>query len=477
MPATSCARAGALVLVVAVCTSAALAQNRVWIRQFGGFGYQSAEALTGDGSGGVVVAGTTEGTFLGQGFGSSDAFLLRFNAFGNPGGGVRFGSISPEQTMCMTPAGDGGAFVAGYTTGSFGGASAGGIDAWITRHDMNGGVLWVRQLGGTAWDYVLGGCLCGDGAGGAIVAGNTLGSVGGPNAGGIDTWMARYDSDGARLWLRQFGSPSIESPSCGLVPAAGGGFFMGGTTSGDLFGTNSGDADAWLARFDGQGEIIWARQFGTPQFEVGRGLCPDGSGGVFVVGDTEGVMAGTTPGGIWVARYDAKGNRTSLVQFPFNAGSSASPYAVCADGMGGLYMGGVTVGAFGGPSAGGNDAFIAHVRNGTQLAWVHRFGTPAYDTSRGLALAGPGRVFVCGYTGGNIITGGGTGGGSYDAWVALYESCYADCNADGALSLADFACFQTKYLATDPYADCNNDGAVNLADFGCFQTRYVLGCP
>jgi hypothetical protein len=55
--------------------------------------------------------------------------------------------------------------------------------------------------------------------------------------------------------------------------------------------------------------------------------------------------------------------------------------------------------------------------------------------------------------------------------------CYADCNGDGVLGLADFGCFQTKFALGDPYADCNGDGVLGLADFGCFQTKFALGCP
>jgi DNA-binding beta-propeller fold protein YncE len=57
------------------------------------------------------------------------------------------------------------------------------------------------------------------------------------------------------------------------------------------------------------------------------------------------------------------------------------------------------------------------------------------------------------------------------------ESCYPDCNGDGALNLADFGCFQTNFALGDPYADCNGDQVLNLADFGCFQTSFALGCP
>ncbi|MFM9995901.1 MAG: S8 family serine peptidase [Phycisphaerales bacterium] len=55
--------------------------------------------------------------------------------------------------------------------------------------------------------------------------------------------------------------------------------------------------------------------------------------------------------------------------------------------------------------------------------------------------------------------------------------CYPDCNASGNLTVADFGCFQGKYVLGDPYADCNNSGTLTVADFGCYQGRYVLGCP
>ena len=61
--------------------------------------------------------------------------------------------------------------------------------------------------------------------------------------------------------------------------------------------------------------------------------------------------------------------------------------------------------------------------------------------------------------------------------IECVSTCYADCNADFALNLADFGCFQTKFALADPYADCNKDGVLNLSDFGCFTTKFAVGCP
>ena len=35
----------------------------------------------------------------------------------------------------------------------------------------------------------------------------------------------------------------------------------------------------------------------------------------------------------------------------------------------------------------------------------------------------------------------------------------------------------TSVVLADPYADCNADGTLTVADFGCFQTKFVVGCP
>ncbi len=61
--------------------------------------------------------------------------------------------------------------------------------------------------------------------------------------------------------------------------------------------------------------------------------------------------------------------------------------------------------------------------------------------------------------------------------VQTDEPCYPDCNASGTLTIADFICFQAKFVAGDPYADCNGAGGLTIADFICFQARFVAGCP
>ncbi len=61
--------------------------------------------------------------------------------------------------------------------------------------------------------------------------------------------------------------------------------------------------------------------------------------------------------------------------------------------------------------------------------------------------------------------------------VQVDEPCYPDCNASATLTIADFTCFQARFVAGDPYADCNNSATLTIADFTCFQAEFVAGCP
>ncbi len=54
--------------------------------------------------------------------------------------------------------------------------------------------------------------------------------------------------------------------------------------------------------------------------------------------------------------------------------------------------------------------------------------------------------------------------------------CYPDCDADTALTIDDFICFQTFFALGDPYADCDADTALTIDDFICFQTFFAIGC-
>ena len=129
------------------------------------------------------------------------------------------------------------------------------------------------------------------------VAGTTDGSVGGPNAGSSDNFIAKYDPSGNQLWLKQFGTSALEGNP--VVAYFLGGVWLSSSTHGSLFGTNLGFRDVYAARLDAaNGNVLWSTQIGTSGFESVRAIAADTIlGKVYIAGETSGSFGGPTFGG------------------------------------------------------------------------------------------------------------------------------------------------------------------------------------
>ena len=105
----------------------------------------------------------------------------------------------------------GNVYISGYTGGSLGGPNAGGNDAFVSKYDAAGNFQWTRQLGTSASDLSYG--VSADGLGNVYFSGYTLGSLGGPNAGGDDAFVVKIvDSvvpEPSTLLLLCFGSLAV----------------------------------------------------------------------------------------------------------------------------------------------------------------------------------------------------------------------------------------------------------------------------
>ncbi|MFT7076895.1 MAG: hypothetical protein ACJA0P_002913, partial [Planctomycetota bacterium] len=298
-------------LIIGALAAVAGAQNQLWVRHLGSPAGDFAWAAAADGSGGVFMCGFTGGDLGGPNAGSYDAFLARYDRDGGQLWVRQFGTANLDYARAAARDNSGGVFVAGFTDG---GPQAGNFDSWITRYDAVGHQGWIQHIETGSNDYAEGAAP--DGVGGVYVTGFTGGDLGAPNAGEFDVWLARYDAAGNQVWISQFGSP-LDDRAFAAAPDGSGGVYIAGTTPGDLGGGSPGGHTVWIARHDSGGNQTWIRQFGAPGLEFAYGLAVDGSGGVYLCGRAESSLGGPLIGGTdaWVARYDGAGNRAWIRQF------------------------------------------------------------------------------------------------------------------------------------------------------------------
>ena len=294
--------------------------------------------------------------------------------------------------------------------------------------------------------------------GSAYVGGRTWGSLGGPHAGTFDAFLAKYDPSGDLLWVRQLGTPS--SDRCkGVAVDSAGNVYIGGSTYGSLGGPKpSQPSDVFLAKYSSSGALLWIRQLGTHQPEYGEAVAVDSAGNAYITGSAE----GDRPGAL-LAKYDASGE----LQWDRRLDTAGVDigYAVAVDGAGNAYMSGWTAGG----------ALLAKYSPLGDLLWTRQLGIPGGgEPSRGVAVDSAGNAYSTGHT---VSSLGGPSAGDFDAFLARYSACPADCDGDGELTVADFLCFQSMFIGGGLGADCDADGALTFFDFLCYQNAFAAGCP
>ncbi len=405
-------------MTVVLCAAAALAEDPyqvAWSRQIGTSSDDLSLSVAVDVSGNAYISGYTRGSLGGPNAGSWDAFLTKFDASGNELWSQQIGTSTTDISYSVAVDASGNAYISGYTSGSLGGTSAGYYDAFLAKFDASGNELWSRQIGTSTYDYSR--SVAVDASGNAYISGYTGGNLGGPNAGGTDAFLTKFDASGAELWSQQIGTSSSDKSYSVAVDAAGNAY-ISGYTGGDLGGTNAGTWDAFLTKFDASGAELWSRQIGTSGYDYSYSVSVAASGDAYISGHTLGDLGGTSAG-IWdafLAKFDGSGNELWSQQI--GTSSSDESYSVAVDASGNAYISGATGGSLGGLNAGFSDAFLTKFDASGNELWSRQIGTSSDDASFSVAVDASGNAYISGYTLGSL---GGPNAGDYDAFLVKYE--------------------------------------------------------
>lgn len=286
--------------------------NQLWTRQFGSSTFDQSFAVATDSKGNIYQSGYTIGNVGGINNNirdtqpATDSFLTKFDSDGNPLWTRQFGTFTNDDTYGLAVDKDDNVFLGGWTLGDLGGTNAGVYDTWITKFDGDGNQLWTEQFGTPDYEFLWG--LDTDSKGNVYTSGWTLGDLGGTNAGSYDTWLAKYDGNGNQLWTRQFGTSGDDGTFLNnLKVDSNDNIFLTGYTDSDLGGENAGSYDIWVAKYNSNGDRQWIQQFGTPNYDYGGSISID-NGSLYITGVTEGSLGAPNAGSYdpWVVKLNAE---------------------------------------------------------------------------------------------------------------------------------------------------------------------------
>ncbi|MGM0597072.1 MAG: SBBP repeat-containing protein [Myxococcota bacterium] len=217
-----------------------------------------------------------------------------------------------------------------------------------------------------------------------------------------DVFVAKYDSDGNFLWARSAGGTDNDSGESIAVDEFGNsyitGYFEGTFDIGSLTLYSSGDREVFVAKYNADGNLLWARSGGGNLEDWGFGIAVDGSGNCYITGKFEniGLFGGlyiysSDGDDIFIVKYDSSGS----VVWAESAGgvSNETGYDIAVDNYGNLYLTGYFSNdcSFDGGSvtlysSGYTDIFIAKYNTDGTFSWAKKAGGNGYDQGTSLAI-------------------------------------------------------------------------------------------
>ncbi len=273
--------------------------SEVWTDQFGTDQYDYAGGVSTDAAGDIYVVGTTLGTLGSTRVGGYDAFIRKYAADGEVLCTTQYGTAAADSAVAVAVDAMGNVFVAGSTDGVFvGNTNSGASDSYVAMFDEAGSLQWVRQFEASADSSTSTGNMALADGGSIYVVGTTTGAF--PDqtlTSQNDAFLAKLDADGEPVWFRQMGGGERSSMRAVAVDAHGN-VLVTGDTMGELVpGQQAGVVDAFAMKYAPDGELVWARQFGTELSDRPTSLVVDSLGAVKVVGETQGELTGTARSG------------------------------------------------------------------------------------------------------------------------------------------------------------------------------------
>ncbi|MEO8085221.1 MAG: SBBP repeat-containing protein [Bacteroidota bacterium] len=334
-----------------------------------------------------------------------------------------------------------------------------------------------------------------DPAGNIFIAGNfrdsaEFGSIVYHPTGTTNLFLAKYDSSGNYLWMRQARGANV--PPYDLVTAictdSSGNCYVTGFFNGiavfdhDTVISMGSSPDVFVAKFNPNGSVLWLNQGRGPASDYAYGIGLDNSGYCYIAGSFESgvnfdnltLTANSASNDIFISKLDLAGNFISA----HGAGGSGTDLvsALDVDDNGNCYI----TGMFNSPEIDlgqdtinstntGFDAFVAKFDSAGNAIWGNAGSGPGNQEPSGIASNINGNCFMTGIFKGDtmfldtttLVT-----YGYYDFFTAKYDST-------GSLSRADHqgsATFGTEFssaIATDTSGNFYTTGVFrNPATFG-----------
>jgi hypothetical protein len=392
-----------------------------WRTQIGGPGQQMARHLARGADGVVTVTGNfTESIDFGAGAiaakGDNDVFVASYSPAGELLWATSFGGPGLDEgaAVAISPAAEIYLLVNFEGAVDFGGGavtSKGNSDIALLKLTPTGDLLWAVAFGSVGLD--AGGEVAVDAGGNVYVVGGLSdpAEIAGTkvDAEGTDAFVASFTRDGTLRWAKGIGGAGYDSANGVAIDAAGrvyvGGTFENTVQLANLPLVSNGGGDAFLASFDADGGLLWAKGFGGDAQDLvldvaARGERVVATGVLSHPVELDGLLIEATEQDGFVLALETSGTPLWARTFGGPENDQGTEVDIGYDSS--VVLGGSVrkSSAFGGPATSGmglRNPFLAVLEADGEPRWIRQFETTDLANAEGVAASPDGYAYFAGW--------------------------------------------------------------------------------
>ena len=300
----------------------------LWIKTFGGTGFDIANSVVVTPTDDIVIAGGTssdDGDFENMHRGGGDICVLKLTSAGDVIWKKTYGGTRMESCEMIAISQDADVALTGFTNsidGDFARTDVpGGLDIYVLVLDASGNIVKKLTTGGSSSDDVR--SIASTHDGGYLIAGATRSNdliFRDINKGQFDAFIMQLGADLNPVWVKTVGGASGDDVARMIAPLAGGGCVLTGSTKSndlDFSAMNKGASDGFIMKLASDGTRRWIRTFGGSSVDDPNTILPTIDGGFVVVGITQSndhTFAGMAKGNddVFIIKLDSNGNTQSM---------------------------------------------------------------------------------------------------------------------------------------------------------------------
>ncbi|MEM1135762.1 MAG: SBBP repeat-containing protein [Bacteroidota bacterium] len=376
--------------------------------------------------------------------GEWDAFLVKFDATGNRLWATYYGGNRRDAGQAVSTDAFGNVYLAGYTDSksdiAYNGhdniynetANASGNrfhrDAFLAKFNSEGIRQWATYYGGEDGRSDVATGVCTDNNGNVFLTGYTNSTVGIAFNGHDnslsnygDAFLVKFNSNGIRQWGTYLGKLG-DDRAYSICSNNFGNIFIAGNTESPFLGHSyahdvlyAGKTDAFLAKFDNDGDLKWCTYYGGSEKDEGQSVATDLNGNIYLAGLTQSdktiafnghdeSYSGGAAGDAFLVKFNFLGVREWGTYYG-GSGSEANT-RITVNKHGDVFLTGSTssVASIATNSGidqsynGSTDGYLVRFNNNGQRQWGTYYGGNNNDTPKGITTDISANIYICGLT-------------------------------------------------------------------------------